>query len=275
MLPVPLIREVDVDIFSIMPVEVFADDRLTKTDLRVLGAILSFRNKTTNLCCPRREAIAERTGLPICKISTATTHLVELGWLEKSGSGGRSSPSHYDFRLPDKFDEKVTDTVSIPRSKTVTDSVTVTESVTVTDSVTKTVTDSVRGKEQTREQRKETPYGVSKKSGERNGERFLLDALPDDWREFCRTERPGLNPDIVFARFRDYWIAQPGAKGRKLDWSATWRNWVRNEKGTSNGAHQQSGQQRKLSAVELVQQASRRYEDAERRRGEKVVGSVD
>lgn len=28
-------------------------------------------------------------------------------------------------------------------------------------------------------------------------------------------------------RFRDYWIAQPGAKGRKTDWDATWRNWCR------------------------------------------------
>lgn len=28
-------------------------------------------------------------------------------------------------------------------------------------------------------------------------------------------------------RFRDYWIAQPGAKGRKADWLATWRNWIR------------------------------------------------
>ncbi len=28
-------------------------------------------------------------------------------------------------------------------------------------------------------------------------------------------------------RFRDYWRAVPGAKGLKLDWPATWRNWVR------------------------------------------------
>jgi uncharacterized protein YdaU (DUF1376 family) len=28
-------------------------------------------------------------------------------------------------------------------------------------------------------------------------------------------------------RFRDYWAAQPGQKGIKTDWSATWRNWVR------------------------------------------------
>jgi hypothetical protein len=29
------------------------------------------------------------------------------------------------------------------------------------------------------------------------------------------------------AKFRDYWTAQPGVKGRKVDWEATWRNWLR------------------------------------------------
>lgn len=29
------------------------------------------------------------------------------------------------------------------------------------------------------------------------------------------------------AKFRDYWVAQPGAKGVKTDWPATWRNWCR------------------------------------------------
>ena len=36
-----------------------------------------------------------------------------------------------------------------------------------------------------------------------------------------------MNPTEVFAQFRDYWVAQPGAKGSKTDWLATWRNWVR------------------------------------------------
>lgn len=60
--------------------------------------------------------------------------------------------------------------------------------------------------------------------------------LPADWFpsdediSFCETERPDLKPSDVACRFRDYWIAQPGSKGRKLDWPATWRNWVRNEK---------------------------------------------
>jgi uncharacterized protein YdaU (DUF1376 family) len=59
--------------------------------------------------------------------------------------------------------------------------------------------------------------------------------LPEDWEPteeqvaFCRSERPDLNPKSTADRFRDYWIAQPGARGVKTDWDATWRNWVRNE----------------------------------------------
>ncbi len=35
---------------------------------------------------------------------------------------------------------------------------------------------------------------------------------------------------LELARFRDYWAAVPGAKGVKLDWDATWRNWIRRAK---------------------------------------------
>ncbi len=47
---------------------------------------------------------------------------------------------------------------------------------------------------------------------------------------FCENKKPHLAPESVADKFRDYWISQPGQKGVKLDWSATWRNWVRNEK---------------------------------------------
>ena len=60
--------------------------------------------------------------------------------------------------------------------------------------------------------------------------------LPADWQpneieiQFCKSERPDLNVDNVKNNFKDYWAGIGGAKGRKLDWSATWRNWVRNER---------------------------------------------
>lgn len=31
-------------------------------------------------------------------------------------------------------------------------------------------------------------------------------------------------------KFADYWHGVAGAKGRKADWPATWRNWCRNAK---------------------------------------------
>jgi len=48
--------------------------------------------------------------------------------------------------------------------------------------------------------------------------------------KFCQNERPDLQVKFIADGFRDYWIAQGGAKGRKADWDATWRNWVRNQR---------------------------------------------
>ena len=71
----------------------------------------------------------------------------------------------------------------------------------------------------------------AKKPKQPRGARLPADWVPsEDLIAFCKTERPDLNPAAVADRFRDFWIAQPGTKGVKLDWDATWRNWVRNEK---------------------------------------------
>ena len=60
------------------------------------------------------------------------------------------------------------------------------------------------------------------------GKRLATDfQFPLEWEQFCQQTRPELNPARTFDQFKDYWIAQAGQKGVKLDWSATWRNWVR------------------------------------------------
>jgi len=66
----------------------------------------------------------------------------------------------------------------------------------------------------------------------KKGSRLSLLTLPDDWETFCRENRPDLQPHSVFEQFKDYWASVPGQKGVKLDWLATWRNWVRNQKGS-------------------------------------------
>jgi DNA-binding MarR family transcriptional regulator len=87
--------------FSIVPIEACADPRLTPTELRVLIALLSFRNKDTTLCNPKRESVAERTGLSENQVSKATTGLERHGWLKKDGKGGSGRSCHYVITVPE------------------------------------------------------------------------------------------------------------------------------------------------------------------------------
>ena len=62
------------------------------------------------------------------------------------------------------------------------------------------------------------------------GSRLPTDwTLPDVWKEWAEKERPDLTISKVADSFKDFWIAKPGAGGVKLDWGATWRNWVRSQ----------------------------------------------
>jgi hypothetical protein len=68
----------------------------------------------------------------------------------------------------------------------------------------------------------------TKKEKKALGKRLANDfSFPLEWEQFCQQTRPELNPTKTFDQFKDYWIAQAGQKGVKLDWFATWRNWVR------------------------------------------------
>ena len=72
----------------------------------------------------------------------------------------------------------------------------------------------------------DTEHKTQKKTlGKRLANDFVF---PKEWEEFCQQTRPELHPTQTFDKFKDYWIAQAGQKGVKLDWFATWRNWVRN-----------------------------------------------
>ena len=76
------------------------------------------------------------------------------------------------------------------------------------------------------------------------GARIPEDFPTPDLIAWARTERPDLDADAVATDFRDYWVAQPGAKARKTDWAATWRRWVRNQnpRGHSQSDHRSPSQ---------------------------------
>ena len=70
--------------------------------------------------------------------------------------------------------------------------------------------------------------------------------IPADWKpseeeiKYCKDNRKDLNPEVVAENFRDYWVSKPGAGATKLDWSATWRSWVRKESAPRTNGFQQA-----------------------------------
>jgi hypothetical protein len=71
------------------------------------------------------------------------------------------------------------------------------------------------------------PIGSTAPKGQNSrGSRIPADFCPD----LTAAEKAGLTlaqAAVEADKFLDYWRAVPGAKGRKTDWPATWRNWCR------------------------------------------------
>ena len=100
----------------------------------------------------------------------------------------------------------------------------------------------------------------------RRASRIATDwALPLEWGEWAMRERPTFtNGDAarMADRFRDYWIAKPGKDGTKLDWFATWRNWVRSET-RIRGSPASVSEQNQAALAEWKTQHSQRIIDQE------------
>lgn len=53
---------------------------------------------------------------------------------------------------------------------------------------------------------------------------------PEEWLSWARSEKPGINALQEADKFKDFWHSKAGKDGRKANWQATWRNWIRNAK---------------------------------------------
>ena len=73
-----------------------------------------------------------------------------------------------------------------------------------------------------------TSNEVIKERPAKRGSRLSTEWLPSPASiAKAREDAPAVDHQAEHATFVDYWIAQPGQKGVKTDWDATWRNWMR------------------------------------------------
>ena len=93
--------------------------------------------------------------------------------------------------------------------------------------------------------------------------------LSDDWQPSAesvvkvRTDAPHVDHRSEHIVFVDYWIAQPGQKGVKTDWDATWRNWMRRKESdlTSRNIRKPTRTEENLAVI--AQYANQEYQQGE------------
>lgn len=101
------------------------------------------------------------------------------------------------------------------------------------------------------------PKAKAEKTVSPAGSRLPADwVIPVEWLQWAAQESPGVNARREADSFRDYWHSVAGSKGRKADWQATWRNWIRRANQDRRG--NVNVQQQPRSAIERVQQHNQR-----------------
>lgn len=104
--------------------------------------------------------------------------------------------------------------------------------------------------------KKGEPKGSQKKRGTRLSDDWFL---PRDWGEWAMSE--GHDVETIrhqAACFKDYWIGVPGQKGVKLDWEATWRNWMR--RSAKSSPKRSKGDERLEAAMRAAERFDREKE---------------
>jgi hypothetical protein len=84
------------------------------------------------------------------------------------------------------------------------------------------------------EEKKEEPSVLERVAAPKPAPKVKGSRLSSDWKLSADDRKAALAEGMPEAqvdreanKFRDYWTGRAGANGVKLDWSATWRNWVR------------------------------------------------
>lgn len=185
--------------FSVVPMEVVRDKRLTLEQTRVLIALFSFRNKATNTVWPSRASIAERTGMHPSNISSATSALVGYGWLNKEGTGGFSKSTRYTLCVPENIDHPK----KVAQQATVAEQATVAQSATrrVAQQATQTVADSATRTEQSIEVSKGTEKTPRVPKPSKPGE--VTDQTWTDWLQLRKAKRAPVTQTVVEAAIRE------------------------------------------------------------------------
>ena len=89
--------------YSALPQPALTDTRLKDRDRRLLAAFYLIAGRGNIVYNKTREDLGKLARMAKNAVSVTSARLVELGWLKKSGSGGRRQSAVYELTIPEAF----------------------------------------------------------------------------------------------------------------------------------------------------------------------------
>ena len=186
-------------------------------------------NEDQGVCWPSHETLAKECGMDRRSIIRQIDKLTCLGLIsviKNVHKNNLNSVNQYRLNLEkigklkkDKLNKTYSDTESLRSDRKSQGSDRESLGV-VTESHTKLLIETIKEPIKEKRDKKE-------KSATRINPNWTLS---EKNKEYCLLKRPDLNPDITAEKFFNHWVSKPGKDASKLDWDATWRNWVLSER---------------------------------------------
>jgi hypothetical protein len=231
--------------FAAVPTAALDDDRLEALHIRVLTALCSYADKD-GWCRVGQDLIAGRARTNPARVSQCISDLVAWGWMRRQRVG-KMKANVYQVLMDCEMDVSIplpteqehlanpANHVTCPPSK----SPLPVEQITLAHTANPIGTPFSNTVLNTVEAPQAVPAAIipeqpkragSPKSGARGSR------IPANWtptpKDYAFASSEGLTREEINReadRFRDYWTAKSGREACKLDWEATWRNWVRSD----------------------------------------------
>jgi DNA-binding transcriptional MocR family regulator len=222
----------------IIPSDAVSDKRLTHVQLRVLLAIGSYTGKD-RAAFPKQQTVADMLGLARETVNRALAALKRFGYIEiehqRRSDGGQRENLYWVKLDPIEqapCDELVTPPVTLfnhtPRDAIGSHPRTIHKN---DKTIAKAI---VAPQPPDPSESKSTGRVRSAARGNRIAPNWAPTITDYAFASSAGMTREDINREAD--KFRDYWIAKSGREACKLDWSATWRNWVRSDFRKRNGS---------------------------------------
>ena len=230
--------------FAAVPTAALDDDRLEALHIRVLTALCSYADKD-GWCRVGQDQIAKRARTNPARVSQCISDLVSWGWLRRQRVG-KMKVNVYQVLMDCEYDASINlpseqeglaetanhVTCSVGKSELPREQITLAETANpIGTPFSNTVSNTVLERASAPPPEPEQPKRKPSPRGSARGSR-----IPPNWaptpKDYAFASSEGLSREEINReadRFRDYWTAASGRNACKLDWEATWRNWLRSD----------------------------------------------